>query len=69
MLQPGRGTLALPPPKTAILKAFLAAKAAPSGQTQHLISSSNQTVLVPHGGRGDTCQMKGGSREPCIDTP
>ena len=54
MLQPGLGTLSLPPPKTAILKAFLVAKAAPSGQTQHLISSSNQTVLVPHGGGGDT---------------
>ena len=41
-------------PPAAILQAFLVAEAAPSGQTQHLISSSSQTVLVPHGGGGDT---------------
>lgn len=75
MLQPGLGTLSLPPcmhsplAPVAVLKFFLAANPAHSGQTQHLTSATNQTVLVPPGGVGGTfCHVQHGHGEPCTDT-
>lgn len=54
-------------PQIAILKAFLVTKPAPSGQTQHLISSINQSWCRLAVGV-KPCQVQGGSGEPCTDT-